>query len=192
MFICRCCVANKSHSLFTSFVNKIWLYQDWCGWIYEFLIKINRWQLFQAALDLQEPWQVNKVSLEPLLSGPQALTIQVSFARSSKFTGAHGQLCSVYDTEIRVLQHLNFFEHDCSIECAVPRITDSACKVVAVQVPWARPSSGFTLMFEAFAMSLIESEMPVSRVAKLLKVNLERVWIVLNHWVGQSVGGRPL
>jgi transposase len=84
---------------------------------------MNSEQPFQAVLNLHEPWQVNKVSIEPLLSGQQALIIKVGFARGSKFTDAHGQLCSVYDTETRVWQHFNFFEHRCTIECAVPRST---------------------------------------------------------------------
>jgi transposase len=67
------------------------------------------------------------------------------------------------------------------------RITDSKGKVVTVQVAWARANSGFTLMFEAFSMALIESEMPVSRVAKLLKVNPDRIWNVFHHWVGKTL-----
>lgn len=72
-----------------------------------------------------------------------------------------GFACPVHDTIEREWQHLNFFEHHCFLHCAVPRITTSAGKVTTVEVPWARPGSGFTLLFEAFAMALIEREMPV-------------------------------
>jgi transposase len=58
--------------------------------------------------------------------------------------------------------------------------------VVTVVVPWARPGSGFTLLFEALALALIEREMPVNRVAELLRVNPQRIWTVFNHWVGQA------
>ncbi len=36
-----------------------------------------------------------------------------------------------------------------------------------------------TLLFEAFAMALIEREMPVNRVAEVLGVNPQRVWTLL-------------
>jgi hypothetical protein len=36
-------------------------------------------------------------------------------------------------------------------------------KVRVVEVPWARKGSGFTLLFEAFSMALIEREMPVNK-----------------------------
>jgi hypothetical protein len=46
-----------------------------------------------------------------------------------------------------------------------------------VEVPWARPGSGFTLLFEAMALAMIEREMPVNRVAEMLKVNPQRISI---------------
>jgi len=49
-------------------------------------------------------------------------------------------------------------------------------KVTAtVPVPWARSGSGFTLLFEAFSMLLIESEMPVSKVAQIMDVYPQRL-----------------
>ncbi len=36
-------------------------------------------------------------------------------------------------------------------------------------MPWARSGSGFTLLFEAFSMCLIEQEMPVNKVGKVIK-----------------------
>ena len=78
---------------------------------------------------------------------------------------------------------MNFFEHHCYLHCAVPRIKKPDGKVATVNVPWARPGSGFTLLFEAFAMALIEREMPVNRVAETLGVLPQRIWTVFNHWV---------
>jgi transposase len=68
----------------------------------------------------------------------------------------------------------------------MPRIKTTEGKVVTGPVPWARPGSGCTLMFEAFAMALIEREIPVNRVAEILGVNPQRVWTVFNHWVGKA------
>ena len=36
-------------------------------------------------------------------------------------------------------------------------------------------------------MALIEREMPVNRVAEILRVNPQRVWNLFNHWVGKAV-----
>ena len=53
-------------------------------------------------------------------------------------------------------------------------------------MPWARPGSGFTLLFEALALALIEREMPVNRVAEILKVNPQRIWTIFNHWISKA------
>lgn len=68
----------------------------------------------------------------------------------------------------------------------MPRIKTTDGKVVTVDVPWSRPGSGFTLLFETFAMALIEREMPVNRVAEVLGVNPQRVWTLFNHWISQA------
>jgi transposase len=68
----------------------------------------------------------------------------------------------------------------------VPRITTTDGKVRTVNVPWARPGSGFTLLFEALALALIEREMPVNRVAEILKVNPQRIWTIFNHWISKA------
>ncbi len=69
----------------------------------------------------------------------------------------------------------------------VPRIKSSTGEVVTVVVPWARAGSGFTLLFEAFAMLLIEYEMPVNKVASTLHVVANRLWRMFNYWVNDAV-----
>jgi transposase len=51
------------------------------------------------------------------------------------------------------------------------------------EVPWARKGSGFTLLFEAFSMLLIENEMPVNKVANILQVYPKRLWNVFDYWI---------
>jgi transposase len=98
-----------------------------------------------------------------------------------------GKEYSAYDTEVKTWQHLNFFEHECYLTARVPRVKDCNGKVITVQVPWARPGSGFTLLFEAFAMLLIEQEMPVNKVADTVRISAPRLWRVFNYWISKAV-----
>ena len=68
----------------------------------------------------------------------------------------------------------------------MPRITTTDGKVRTVDVPWARAGSGFTLLFEALALALIEREMPANRAAEILKVNPQRIWTIFNHWISKA------
>lgn len=140
------------------------------------------------ALQLSKPWFISSVTLsKPENSTISQLDIYIDFERGGQFLDASGVLCSAYDTDERSWQHLNFFEHKCFIHARVPRIKSSTGEVVTVAVPWARPGSGFTLMFEAYAMLLIEYEMPVSKVATSLRVVANRLWRMFNYWVTDAV-----
>lgn len=147
---------------------------------------MNSTTLFSMALGLQSPWQVNDISFAVEESKQRELHLHIGFPRGSRFPDEAGAACPVHDTVEREWQHLNFFEHHCYLHCGVPRIKTSDGKVVTVNVPWSRPGSGFTLLFEAFAMALIEREMPVSRVAEILGVNPQRVWTLFNHWIEKA------
>jgi transposase len=147
---------------------------------------MNSEALFGIALGLQAPWMIKAVEFKQNAQGGKELHLHVGFTKGSKFTDQTGALCPVHDTVQRQWQHLNFFEHQCFLHCAVPRIHTSDGKVVTVSVPWARPNSGFTLLCEAFAMALIERGMPVSRVAQLLGVYAQRIWTFFTYWVSKA------
>ena len=141
--------------------------------------------IFAMGLGLLSPWEVKSVSFEENQDGKEP-HIHIDFSRGARFVNDKGESVSVYDTEEKEWRHLNFFEHKCYLHCRVPRIRMSDGKVRMVEVPWARPGSGFTLLFEAYTMKLIESEMPVSSVAKQTKVTAPRIWRVFHHWVSKA------
>jgi transposase len=51
-----------------------------------------------------------------------------------------------------------------------------------VSVPWARPGSGFTLLFEALVLSFAAA-MPMAKVAQLTREHDTRIWRVVEHHV---------
>ena len=146
---------------------------------------MNSSEIFALALNIQSPWKINGVKFDE--NGKQKqLHIDIGYERGAKFTDADGHLCSVHDTQPRRWRHLNFFEHHCYINCRVPRIKTPEGKVKLVQVPWARPQSGFTLLFEGFVMALIESEMPLRKVGRLLGEESHRIWTIFNYWIEKA------
>ena len=108
---------------------------------------MNSATLFSMALGLQTPWEVKDISFNTDESKQKELHLRIGFSVGSRFPDATGAACPVHDTVSREWQHLNFFEHNCFLHCAVPRIITSDGKVETVSVPWARPGSGFTLLF---------------------------------------------
>ncbi len=48
-----------------------------------------------------------------------------------------------------------------------------------------RPKSGFTLMFEAFIMTLAR-EIPVGPIAQLVKEHYTRIWRIIHNYFDQA------
>ncbi len=143
--------------------------------------------LFSIGLNLPSPWKVVKSEFRSLEdSNIRELHIWIDFERGSRFLSSKGTTLSPHDTVDKQWRHLNFFEHPCYIHARVPRLKTAASSIEMVQVPWARLNSGFTMLFEAFAMALIEEEAPVNSVAKTVKEYPNRIWTVFRHWVGKG------
>lgn len=147
---------------------------------------MNSEALMNLAIGLQSPWKIDSVEFKKETGNQLVLHLHIGFVRGAKFTDIDGVNCPVHDTVPRQWKHLNFFEHACILHCNVPRITGSHGKVLTVEVPWSRKGSGFTLLFEAYAMALIENEMPINKAAQLLQVYPQRLWNSFNYWVGEA------
>lgn len=140
--------------------------------------------LFQMALGLTPPWQVLSSDFDPQ---QKRLDIQIDFPRGSTFSCPKCKQDNVkaYDTETKIWRHLNFFQHETYLTARVPRVQCDQCGLRVVDVPWARPGSGFTLLFEAMIMTLVKS-MPVKTIAAFINEHDTRLWRVLHHYVDSA------
>jgi transposase len=89
----------------------------------------------------------------------------------------------VHDTDDKTWRHLDFFQHAAFLHARVPRVKCPTHGVRQIAVAWARPDSGFTLLFEALTMALV-AEMPVKAVERIVGEHDTKLWRVLKHYVG--------
>lgn len=141
---------------------------------------MNENTLFQAALGLPPPWQVDRCTFDEAAG---RLDIHLDFPRGSVFACS---VCGVpgkaYDTSELTWRHLNFFQHQTFLHARTPRVECSQCGVHRVAVPWARPGSGFTLLFEALVMTLAKV-MPVSAAGRIVNQHDTLLWRIVEHYV---------
>jgi transposase len=78
--------------------------------------------------------------------------------------------------------HLDFFQHKAFLHARLPRVVCPEHGVRQVSVPWARPGSGFTLLFEALVLSFAAA-MPMAKVAAMTREHDTRIWRVVEHHV---------
>jgi transposase len=149
---------------------------------------MNSTEIFGIGLGLSSPWYVERVELlNSTIDQGKELHLYLDFERGYRFTTDNGLSATAYDTVDRTWQHLNFFQHRCYLHARVPRLKTGENSIHQVSVPWARANSGFTLLFEAYTMLLIESEMPVSKVSECVKVTAPRIWRVFNYWIMRAL-----
>jgi transposase len=137
--------------------------------------------LLQLALALTPPWTVSRSDFD---ADGHRLDIEIDFPPGSRFAcpNCGAANCPAYDTERKTWRHLNFFQHQAYLNARVPRVRCDTCGIKTVGVPWARPDSGFTLLFEALVMTMI-SAMPVKAVARIVGEHDTRLWRMVHHYV---------
>ena len=146
---------------------------------------MNQLSLFSAALGLAAPWQVAAVRFD---SKAGRIDFEVAFTPGTRFSCPHcgAEHQPVHDTLEREWRHLNFFQFQAYLHAKVPRVRCDVCgKTTQVPVPWARPTSGFTLLMEALVVTLCQA-MTVRQVAQLLAVSDMRIWRTLDYYVDQA------
>ncbi len=146
--------------------------------------------LFQLALGITSPWFVATSAFD---AAKKRLDIAVDFKAGSHFAcpECSAEACPVHDTAAKTWRHLDFFQHQAFLTARVPRVTCTKCGVRQVGVPWARKGSGFSLLFEALAMTLV-THMPVAAAARLVGEHDTRLWRIVFHYVKAAVARMDL
>ena len=73
----------------------------------------------------------------------------------------------------------------------MPRVDCPDHGVKRATVPWARPGSRFTLLFEQAALILVR-EMPVLAAARFMGITDKRLWRIVEHYVRRAVAALDL
>ena len=140
-------------------------------------------ELFSAALGLVPPWRVVRSEFD---AEAGRLDLYLEFPRGARFPcplpGCAQLTCPVHDSDAKTWRHLDFFQYQAHLHAKVPRVRCPQHRVHQVAVSWARPESGFTLLFEALLITFAAA-MPVAQVAKFTGEQDTRIWRVLEHYV---------
>jgi hypothetical protein len=111
---------------------------------------VEQSDLFGLALGLQQPWTVTRTDFD---AAAGRLDLYLDFPRGARFAcpvaGCGQGECAVHDTEDKTWRHMDFFQHKAYLHARVPRVRCAEHGVHQVGLSWARPESGFTLLFEA-------------------------------------------
>ena len=144
-------------------------------------------KLFEAALGVRPPWRVAGIEFKAgARAGRGRLDIRLDFERGGELPCPECRKpCKAHDTDEQTWRHLNFFEHETYLVARTPRVKCEEHGVLKVEVPWARPGSGFTMLFEAYVMALAP-EMPMAALARMVGEHDTRLWRVVKRHVEEA------
>lgn len=140
-------------------------------------------------LGLREPWRVERVELS---LEAQRVDIWVEYPASEPcYCPACRQECNRYDYRSeRTWRHLDTMQFETLIHCRTPRCECPEHGVKTMDTPWAGPHSRFTLLFEAFAIRVLQACSCVSKAAALLKLDWHSVNEIMRRAVERGLARR--
>ena len=145
---------------------------------------------YSLLLGLDAAWIVSDVSLS---LEENRVEIMVTHAGGSVACPECGSGCTIADhAPERTWRHLDTMQFETRLRARVPRADCKACGVKTTSVPWAGKHSRFTLMFEAFAIHVIESCGTVKSAAGLLGLDWDSVHRIMERAVERGLGRREL
>ncbi len=131
-------------------------------------------QHYEQLLNLTDPWEVSDVDMD---IEKLQLTIKVTTRKGAKLPCSEcGKLCPKEDhREERMWRHLDTMQFKTIISCKIPRIKCPEHGVKSVKVPWAGEYSRFTLLFEKFAIDVIQASQSITSAKELLKLSWDQI-----------------
>lgn len=132
-------------------------------------------------LGLPQSWEVEDVKLS--LS---ALRVEIRIKYSGKVLTCPecGLPGSAHDlSPEQTWRHLDSMQFETIIAARIPRCRCKKCGVKTLLAPWAERHSRFTLMFESFALAVLQHSANISSASKLLRLN----WHALNEIMNRAV-----
>ena len=147
--------------------------------------------LFEHSMGLGPKWEVSDVWFEQPEGGPERLHVRVARVPGEAVPCPEcGRRCGVYDSRERTWRHLDIWQYETVVHCAVPRADCPEHGARTVRMPWeVRPNSHFTALFEAQVLVMAMSGMTVRAISAQVRESDSRVWAMLGRAVSEAREG---
>lgn len=148
---------------------------------------------YALALGLVPPWTISNITID---TEGETLAIVVEYGSATGSCSECGAECTVHDVRTqRSWRHLDMMQFQTTIHAEIPRVSCATHGVRSISVPWADKHSRFTLLFEAFAINVLQNAANVSAARKILRLSWDQVRLIQKRAVERGLerrGGTPV
>src|SRR6266849_3961901 len=143
---------------------------------------------YARLLCLDDSWRVESVDLEV---EKKRIEIRLIHGGGPFACPECGGKCSIADhAEERRWRHLDTMQFTTELVARLPRVRCSEHGVKTAAAPWAGKHSRFTLLFEAFAIDVLQACKSVQAAAKFLGVSWDQTDAILRRAVERGMARR--
>lgn len=143
---------------------------------------------YETLLGLDSSWSVVKVDLS---IKELRVDIYIEHVGNGAICPECRETRKLYDhSPERTWRHLDTMQFETSIHCKPPRVKCEQHGVITACTPWAGKHARFTLLFEDFAVKVLEASRSISDAGKLLRLNWNQVQCVMKRAVERGLERR--
>jgi len=136
---------------------------------------------YQLLLGLTNSWRVDDVKLSV---NSRKVEIAISYTATNFICPECGEEGVLHDlAPARSWRHLDTMQFETTLTASVPRCRCKKCGVKTMDKPWTTGHTRFTLLFEAFAVDVLQQCSSISAACKLLRIN----WHTANEIMQRAV-----
>jgi transposase len=148
---------------------------------------------YRLLLGLDKSWDVTSVDLNV---GSKSVTIALEYRGRGDVCPECKAECGLKDhAPERTWRHLDTMQFEKILKARIPRVNCSKCGVKTISLPWGEKYSRFTLMFEAFAIEVLQCAASVTgtshRQVRRLDRTLEKLGVHVSSDFVPSRRHRP-
>lgn len=141
-------------------------------------------------MGLDSGWSVDEVELS---LEAKRVEIRLEFTGSDVKCPECGARCVRHDlAPERTWRHLDTMQFETLLKARVPRCDCARCGVKTAAVPWADKHSRFTLLFEEFAIAVLQGCRGVSAAAALLGLSWDTAHEIMRRGVERGLERRNI
>jgi len=150
---------------------------------------MNDTELYRQILGINSPWYVSSVELK---LEEESIYVHLSYEAGARMVCPEcSAACDVYDhRRKRTWRHLDSCQLKTYITASLPRVTCKEHGIHTVRVAWSEPNSRFTMLFERFAIDILQATRVQSKSAHILRLNPGQIHDLMYRAVSRGLSRR--
>jgi transposase len=146
-------------------------------------------ELYRKILGIDDPWYVKSIEIDV---PEQTIRVFLEHDQSATWNCPEcDKIVTLYDhREQREWRHLDSCQFKTLLTASLPRIDCPEHGILTVKTPWSTPNSRFTLLFEGFAIDILQAVKVQGAAAKLLRLSPSQMHDIMHRAVARGMSER--